>query len=363
MSVARSSLARLHVHSDPERVMGRLILCFLLSITPLLATAQEARLAKIIEVDSALGEVTRQFFGHVVAKETVDLAFQVGGQIIDLPLIEGNRIDEGATVAQLDLEPFELALDQARVQKDQAERTLERLQKLQGSTVSQVSVDDAETSLQLAELAVRNAERELQNATLHAPFDALVASRNVANYATISPGTPVARLHNMSELRIEIDVPEILFQRAGNDPDTKLWAQFPTDPRRYPVTPREFNAETSQVGQTYTITLGMAPPEDQTILPGSSVTVHATLTRQEGDVLIPASAVATENDGSPFVMVFTPTGADEGTVARRAVEIQPTIRGDVRVTSGLEPGEEIVASGVSQLGDGVSVLRFAGFSN
>jgi RND family efflux transporter MFP subunit len=191
----------------------------------------------------------------------------------------------------------------------------------------------------------------------------LVASRNVANFATISPGTPIARLHDMSDLRIEIEVPEVLFQRAGTDPDIELWAQFPTNDTRYPVTPREFNAETSQVGQTYQITLGMAPPEDQTILPGSSVTVYATLNRGAQDIIIPASAVSTTNDGGTTVMVFTPTGADEGTVARRPVTVEPTIRGDVRVTEGLQAGEEIVASGASQLADGDRVKRFTGFSN
>ncbi|MFA8384706.1 MAG: efflux RND transporter periplasmic adaptor subunit [Pelagibaca sp.] len=343
--------------------MRRLFAVFLVMFAPVIAVAQDVPLAKIIAVQSADGDVTRQFFGHVVAKETVDLAFQVGGQIVELPLIEGERIAEGTVVAQLDLEPFQLALDQARVRKDQAERTLERLQRLQGSTVSQVSVDDAETALQLADLAVRNATRELNNATLLAPFDALVAARNVANFSTIAAGTPVARLHDMSELRIEIDVPEVLFQRAGTDPSVVLSAQFPTDDRRYPVTPREFNAETSQVGQTYRITLGMAPPEGRTILPGSSVTVYATLDAGVSDILIPASAVNISNDGSPNVMVFTPTGADEGTVARRPVTVEPTLRGDVRVTEGLAPGEEIVASGASRLDDGDRVRRFTGFSN
>lgn len=155
--------------------MGRFFVVLFLVLSPIASMAQDRRLAKILEVQSEDGAVTRQFFGHVVARETVDLAFQVGGQIFELPLIEGARIDKGTVVAQLDLEPFELALDQARVQKDQAERTVERLQKLQGSTVSQVSVDDAETSLQLADIAVRNAERELNNATLLAPFDALLS--------------------------------------------------------------------------------------------------------------------------------------------------------------------------------------------
>ena len=47
----------------------------------------------------------------------------------------------------------------------------------------------------------------------------------------------------------------------------------------------------------------------------------------------------------------------------RPVTVEPTIRGDVRVKDGLEPGEEIVASGASQLTDGDRVKRFTGFSN
>jgi multidrug efflux pump subunit AcrA (membrane-fusion protein) len=98
------------------------------------ASAQDQqRLVKLVKVVSSETAITRQFFGHVAAKETVDLAFQVGGQIVDIPIVEGEPIAQGAIIAQLDLEPFELALDQARVQKEQADRNLERIKKLQGN--------------------------------------------------------------------------------------------------------------------------------------------------------------------------------------------------------------------------------------
>ena len=73
--------------------MGRFFIVLLLFLSPIAGLAQDVRLAKIIEVQSGDSAVTRQFFGHVVAKETVDLAFQVGGQIVELPVIEGARID------------------------------------------------------------------------------------------------------------------------------------------------------------------------------------------------------------------------------------------------------------------------------
>lgn len=318
---------------------------------------------KLIEVQSASADLQRNFFGQVVARQTVDLAFQVGGQIVEFPAIEGAVIPKGALVAKLDTELFELTLNQAQLQKDQADRTLARLSQLSGNTVSQVSIDDAETSVGLAAIAVRNAEYALEHATLSAPFDALVASRNLANFTTIAAGTPVARLHDMSELRIDIDVPEVLFQRAGSDPDVTITAHFPASDQEFPLQVREFNAEASVVGQTYRITLGMAPPEGLSILPGSSVTVSVRVKGQGQALVVPATAIWLGDGDQPYAYVFTPTGADAGTLNRTPVTIEPTQNGGVRVLSGLTSGDEVVATGVGNLTDGQSVRRFTGFAN
>lgn len=325
--------------------------------------AQDTPLAKIAEVGTVGGDVTRTFFGHVVAKQTVDFAFQVGGELTQFPVIEGQTIGQGDLVAQLDLEPYQLALDQAELQKAQAQRTVDRLQQLRGSTVSQVSVDDAQTALDLADVAVRNAQRSLNNATLKAPFEALVASRNVANFTTVAAGTPVVRLHDMSEIRIDINVPEVLFQRAGRNNDVSIIARFPSSSETFPLEVREFNADASAVGQSYQLTFGMTPPDGLTILPGSSVTVEATISGAAEGIAIPSASIVTQNDGTPTVLVFTPNGADEGTVSLREIAITPNAKGQVLVTSGLEPGEEIIASGAAYLEDGATVRRFTGFPN
>lgn len=331
--------------------------------TSFAAAEDSPKLVKLVKVVSNNASITRQFFGHVAAKATVDLAFQVGGQVMSIPIVEGEPIAQGETIATLDQEPFELALDQARVQKEQADRNLARFEKLQGNSVSQVTVDDAQTQAKLAEISVRNAERSLRDSTLKSPFNALVASRNVARFSTISAGTPITRLHDMSELRIEIDVPEILFQRAGQDPDVDLVAKFPSSEERFALETREFNAETSQVGQTFRITLGMAPPPNLVVLPGSSVTVFATLRGGTPTLRIPRSAVITSNDGTPQVMVFEAEDETQGSVKAVPISIEPSAEGAVNVLSGLETGQEIVASGANQLSDGDRVKRFTGFAN
>lgn len=360
-------------HASLTKIAASLMLAAAMS-WPALPHAQEAEteappaapaLVKITRADASHNQYERQFFGRVAARKTVDLAFQVSGQINELPVIAGQPIEKGGVIAMLDLEPFELQLQQAKLQKDQADRTVARLVRLRGKAASQVSIDDARTQAGLAGVALSNAERSLRNATLHAPFDGLVAARNVENFTTIRAGTPIVRLHDMSEIRIDIDVPEILFQQAAGNDDFRIEAKFVASDTRFPLEVREFNAETAQIGQTYRLSFGMAPPPDLSILPGSSVTVYATRTLPETGIAVPASALRLDNDGSAMVMVFTPDAEDPdlGQIHLQQVQITATDTGDTLIMGGLEPGSEIVASGVARLADGQKVRRFTGFAN
>ncbi|MEM6311911.1 MAG: efflux RND transporter periplasmic adaptor subunit [Pseudomonadota bacterium] len=339
------------------------VICLTLMGTSYPSAAQDAapRVAITMTVGDDAAGLTRQFFGTVVARQTVDLAFQVAGQIVQLPVQEGQVIPDGALVAALDLEPFELQVRQAELQFEQAERTFRRLEQL-GSNVSSAQLEDAETQLGLARVSLRNAEVALDNATLMAPFTALVASRNVANFSTIGQGTPVVRLHDMSELRVEIDVPEVLFQQAGEDANIRLEARFPTSPESYPLEVREFNAEASSVGQSFRATLALPNDAGLMVLPGSSVTVLATQLGQAAEILVPPSALKLGNDGETSVMRYVPRDATTGTIEEVAVSIAPNRDGLVHVIDGLGVGDEILRTGAHAVVDGQIVRRFTGFS-
>ena len=346
------------------RLLTTATLAFL-TLSAATAVSQEeivrpVKLAKLEAIDRV---ITRQFFGTVTARQTVDLAFQVSGQMQKFPVLEGTPVQAGALIAELDLEPFERALDQARVQKDQADRALNRLSQLSSSSVSQVSIDDAQSAADLADLAVREAEYALENATLLAPFDGLVASRKFANFSTVSAGTPVVRLHDISEWRVEIDVPEVLFRTAGENPDLTLLGVFTGSERRIPLEVREFTAEASAVGQTFKITLAMLEEPGPGVLPGSSITVIAGLNTDAQEPTIPANAVIIDDAGNTSLMLFEPGQGETGTVRRLEIDLETGNDGEFILREGLSPGAEIVVAGAASLSDGQSVRRFTGFSN
>jgi len=350
-------------------------LMFLALIAPVGSYGQgtdpsDTRPVKTAILGAGVDELTRQFFGTVSARQTVDLGFQVSGQLQNFPVIEGEPIAEGALVAELDLEPFQLALDRARAEQAQAERALSRLEQLSSTSRSQAALEDAQTAVELATIAVRDAERALELATLSAPFDGLVAVRNVANFTTVQAGTPVVRLHDVSEWRVEIEVPEQLFRQVaatnGGGPGAiGLQLSFPGEARTIPLVPREFNAEASPVGQSFSITLAMTEPPGPGILPGTAATVVARLPRPDTGIEVPPSAVVIGPDGSTSVMVFDPAegGEETGVVIQTKVDIESGPNGEFFVSGGLTPGAEIVVAGANMLSDGQAVRRFTGFPN
>nr|WP_122074018.1 efflux RND transporter periplasmic adaptor subunit [Pseudophaeobacter sp. EL27] len=327
------------------------------------AQAEDAlKPVKLMTTQSGNLLLERQFFGQVAAKQTVDLAFQVPGQVMRFPVSEGYIVPEGQLIAELDLEPFELKLEQARLQKEQADRTVTRLERLKG-TVSAVSIEDAVTQAGLTRVALRNAEYELRHATLNAPFEALVSTREVENFTTVAAGAPIVRLHDMSVLHIEVDIPEVLFQRASHGDNVSTLAIFPGSDESFPLEILEFTAEASNIGQTFRVTFSMLPPEGRQVLPGASATVRVKVDTGEHGIIVPNTAVVTTPEGSTGVMVFTPKGGETGEVTWVEVELAATQHGGFAISSGLQGGEEIVSTGGSALIDGQKVRRFAGFTN
>lgn len=318
---------------------------------------EPASLVKVMTVSSSTANVRRTFFGQIASKQTVDLGFQVAGRILMLPVSEGQVLPKGTVIAQLDRVPFEIEAERARLALEQAERTLARYKKLSGTTISEAQILDVETQVKLASVELKNAEYALEQTTLTAPFDAVVAGRAIANFSTVAAGTQVVRLHDMSETRVNIDVPEILMQAIGENPDVTLTAMFPQVDRIHFLEFREVRAEASQLGQTFKVSLGMETPDDLLLLPGASVTVEAVFHSRPRGFQIPSSAIAIDAQGNTSVLkVMETNGVLQ--IARTGVTLEVSAQGDIDVVDGVSAGDEIVAGGVHALTDGQSVRRF-----
>lgn len=301
--------------------------------------------------------ITRTFFGEISASQSVDLGFQVAGRVVELNAPEGDVIPKGSILAKLDRRPFQIEVDRAKLALTQEERKLARYEKLKGKTISEVQVQDARTNVEMARAVLENAEYSLEQTILTAPFDAVVASRSVSNFSTVAAGTQIVRLHDLSEVRVDIEVSEVLIQNLGENPKMRLHARLPGSNATYPLTFKEVNAETSQVGQTFRVTLTMQIPNTRLLLPGASVTVTAVFLDQSEGVEIHPSAIAVDPKGKTSVFLVR---GENGvlTASQTPVDLSVASSGAIAITPPLPAGTEIVVGGVNTLKDGQAIRRF-----
>ena len=313
------------------------------------------RPVRLMEIAASSDSRILSFPGSVGAAQTSELSFQVPGKIAEIPVREGQIIDQGTPVARLDTTDYELALREAEVRLAQLDKELARYERLSAEGhVSASNLDETEAQRDLAAVAVDKARQNLEYTRLEAPFDAVVAERLVDPFTNINAATPVVLLQDISSLDIEISVPEIVFARVRKEDVRKMTATFPAEPdQRFPLTMKEYSTDPDPSTRTYDVTLSMARPDQVNILPGMSASVEVEIARPEGDVItVPMGAVTSESEGEFHVWVYD---ADAGTVSKRAVELGGVNADQAEIISGLEPGETIAAAGAGFLSDNMRV--------
>jgi len=328
----------------------------------------EPRPAKIFQVSDQIGLLERRFAGRVAAVQTVDLSFQVPGKLVELPVLESQQIEKGDVVAKLDTADYDRAVRQATISLEQAKRELDRLETLRDrSVISQSAYDEQKDTYDLAAESLKEAKQNLEYTTLRAPFDGIASVRLVDNFTTVSVATPVVRVHDLSEVQVDINVAEALFGRVTASEVVSIEAKFPAyGDKLFPLEYREHSSQVDEVTQTYRITLAMPREGAEQLFPGMTASVIVKLKPQGLQLgeqfLVPTGAVVVDGDGKAYVWKYAgETGAEagegSGKVSKQPVEIGTVMGNFIPVASGLESGDEIVSAGAAYLSDDQTVRR------
>jgi RND family efflux transporter MFP subunit len=310
----------------------------------------------MLEISGSAPTSGLRFPGRVRAEQRAELAFSVPGRIVEFPAEEGETLSAGALIARLDPASFETRLSAARAEFDKARTDYRRVLEVweKSKAVAKAEVDQKRTAMEVARSSFAAAKQDAEDTRLTAPFDGVVARRHVENFQNVQAKEPVVSLQNVDQLEIVIHVPERIMRseprRAAG------YAQFNDVPgRRFPVSLKSYSTEADPQTQTYEVVLGLARPQDVTILPGMSAEVlpgDAPDSAAPSRVAIPLKAVAAGPDGTPRVWVVDP---DTDRVASRVVSVGTVQGSDIIVLDGLQIGERIVTAGLGHLREGLWV--------
>lgn len=304
----------------------------------------------------------RHYPGRVVATEGSQLAFRVSGQLVKLPVRAGEQVKKGQLLAALDPADFNNQLADRQAQYDLAESQYQRAISLrERGVISEAQFDELQAKRRQARAALSMARDNVEYTRLKAPYAGTVARTEVENYQFVQAKEPILYLQGDDNIDIEFAVSERFFTnlRKGGE-DYQPTVRFEGAPNRtFKASYKEHEASADARTQTYNITLTMANPEGQVVLPGMSVDVAIDLSqiRKAADerLQVPVEAVF-KQDGKEgaFVWRYQPQD-DIGTVSAVSVTLGQVVGEGVEILDGLSSGDRVVSAGVHHLEEGQTV--------
>jgi RND family efflux transporter MFP subunit len=307
------------------------------------------------------GESGRYYFpGTVQAADRAEIAFRVPGQIIDLPINEGDNLKRGQLIARLDQRDYDVAMKEAKATFDKAAADAERYKRLyERDAIPLADLELRQAQRDVAEAHYDQAKLNMEYTTLVAPYDGWVGRKYVENFEDIQAKEPIVSLQSLDRLEIYVDVPEYLIATAKNRRDVEFLVRFAVSgDTEYPLTVKEFSAQADIRTQTFQVTFNMEPPEDINVLPGMTgqvIMIDKTpgLETEVTDFAVPSFAVVANPDGDPYVWIVDP---EDMTVSKRPVKLgRVTGKEQIWITDGVSEGERIATAGVHHLEEGMQV--------
>lgn len=323
---------------------------------PIVEQIEVSRPVPMMLVNTSGTASSLRFPGRVRAAQRADLAFNVPGRIIKLPVEEGQLIEKGQLVAQLDDANYKNYMRSALAKYNKARTDYSRVDQLwqRSQAVAKAEVDKQRTAMDVAQVDYSLAKKDFDDTQLVAPFSGVVTKRYVENFSNVQDKEAIVSLQDLTDLEIVINVPERIVRNTPKQ--VAGYAVFSDQPDLLlPVTLKSFSSDSDQQTQSYEVVLSLDPGYDITVLPGMSVDVLPKKELQEqnpGQVRVPLQAIYSDADGVTGVWVFNP---ETSRVTLQKVELGAVLDTDIVVLDGLNGGEEIVVAGVSQLREAMLV--------
>lgn len=316
--------------------------------------SQTVRPVKVVTASGA-GLIEKDFAGMATPDDAVTLAFKLAGQVLDVPVSQGERVEKGALLAELDPRDIELQVAATRSAFEEARSVQQRMQRLLAhEAVSRQEAEAAATRYAQAKSTYDNTLDLLNDTRLRAPFAGVVERVYVDNFERVQAGQSILRLVNPVTTTVQFTLPESALDVLRDSAtrfsvlfDNYCGELFAARLKDYAVTSSDAS------GFPVSLTLDNPSPARYRISPGMS----CTITMQSPDpvpdaVSLPVSAICAPAEGGTWVWIV---GADDR-VTRRAVTLGELFGRDrVVVDSGVAPGERVVTAGVYRLREGEQV--------
>ncbi len=285
--------------------------------------------------------------GTAEAVRSVVLYPAVADEVLEVNFVPGQQVESGKLLVRLDDRKQKVALERARLQLKDAERTYKRLvESRERGAVPQSELDLAQTARDLAKVTVAEAEADLEDRYIVAPFDGVVGLTDVEVGDRITTTTAVTTLDDRSKLYVNFRAPEAALPVLMNAPDVTLepWTNRNTTLKAEIA---QLDSRINETDRTLRARAILDNTQDS-FRPGMSFRVNLSI---DGDryAAIPEASLLWGATGAYLWK------AENGKAKRVDVNVHQRLRGTILVTGDLQDGDMLISEGIQRLRNGQEI--------
>jgi membrane fusion protein, multidrug efflux system len=294
------------------------------------------------------GEVIRSIAipGSVIPNEQVDIYSEVAGRIQRILFKEGQHVNKGTVILQVDSDILKAQKAQLMVEQDLAEKDEARKRSLyQAKGISLQDYEVSQSALANAKARLDLLNVQISKATIRAPFSGKIGLRHVSEGAFISTSTLITSIVQENPVKIEFSVSEkyarnvkvgqiIEFKTAG---DSKSYSG-----KVYAFEPRIDEG-------TRMLTVRASLPNPGNLIAGSFVSISYDMGKEENAFMVPSESIVPVLKGQKIFVVRN------GLVEEIPVEIGIRTPEKVQIIGALKEGDQVLISGLLAVRAGMPV--------
>jgi RND family efflux transporter MFP subunit len=284
--------------------------------------------------------------GNVMTKQNVLIYPEMNGSLLRVFVTEGQKVNKGQLLATIDDGGLSSQLEQLKTQAALAKTTFERQKRLWEQKIgSEIQYLQAEANYMAVENSVKQAQSQLSKSEIRAPFSGIIDDVIQEQGTVVSPanGQAVFRIVNLSDMYIEVDVPETYLNGVTVGKDVQVY---------FPVLGDSITSKVRQTGNFINPTnrsfkVEIAVPNNKSnIKPNLTARVQINNYSNEKAILIPQSAISENAEGEQYVYIATDVDSNDMATAKKQIIVTGKTQGDhVEVLSGINPGVQVIMEG------------------
>ena len=301
--------------------------------------------AHIVKYDSLDNQVFAT--GTILANEEVELRSEVAGKIIKILFKEGSFVNKGDLLIKINDADLQAQLKRAESKvKLSKDKEFRQRQLREGNLISQEEYDNTVSELNINDADYELIKAQIDKTEIRAPFSGIVGLRTVSEGSYVTTSTVIARLQNLSTLKVDFSVPERYSSvvKAGDDLEFKVSGNFSAYKAKvYAIEPKiDPGTRTLQIR-------AICDNNYKDLVAGAFANVELKLKKITNAILVPTVSIVPDMKGQ-FVYL-----SKDGSVVPQRVEIGIREESSVQIISGLNVGDTVITSGILLIRPGTKV--------